>query len=55
MKAFNTIAFDLLQSEKEVSQFDQLLQKHPSLKEKRDILPFFRWASPRLVESQLRV
>jgi len=41
MKTFDTIAFDFVRSEKAVLDFESLLRKNPSLKEKKDILPFF--------------
>ncbi len=42
MKTFDTITFDLLESERQVNEFERLLEERPSLKEKTDILPFFR-------------
>jgi antiviral defense system Shedu protein SduA len=42
MKAFRSIAFDFLRSEKEVDEFEKLLQNNTSLQERKDILPFFR-------------
>lgn len=41
MKTFDPITFDLVRSEKAVQEFERLLGRYPSLKEKRDILPFF--------------
>jgi Domain of unknown function (DUF4263) len=42
MKSFDATAFDYYQTEKEVNEFEAFLNKHQSLKERKDILPFFR-------------
>ena len=42
MKSFDIFTFDFRESQKEVAEFRQLLQTKSSLKERDDILPFFR-------------
>jgi hypothetical protein len=41
MKQFAPINFDLNRATLEVGEFDRLLQDHPTLKEREEILPFF--------------
>src|SRR4051794_21665717 len=42
MKSFDPFAFDLAQCAAEVKEFDALLARNAPLKERTDILPFFR-------------
>lgn len=46
MKAFTEIAFDAVRCHKEVLELRDLLAAKADLKEKKDILPFFRKRPP---------